>query len=62
MKVFASGREILLLDPQAGDEWVLNKMDLALVDQHFPPPAASTFDAQMAWAALRMGDAEVVNT
>src|SRR5207237_10443599 len=35
-------------------------MDLALVDQHFKPPAAASFDAQMAWAALRMGDAEVV--
>jgi hypothetical protein len=60
VKVFASGGEVLLLDPKAGDEWILNKMDLALVDQHFPPPAATTFDAQMAWAALRMGDAEVV--
>jgi len=60
VKVFASGGEILLLDPKAGDEWILNKMDLALVDQHFKPPAAATFDAQMAWAALRMGDAEVV--
>jgi hypothetical protein len=35
-------------------------MDLGLVDQHYAPPAAATFDAQMAWAALRMGDAEVV--
>jgi len=60
VKVFASGGDILLLDPKAGDEWILNKMDLALVDQHFMPPAAATFDAQMAWAALRMGDAEVV--
>ena len=59
-KVFSAGGEILLLDPKAGDEWILNKMDLALVDQHFSPPAAATFDAQMAWAALRMGDAEVV--
>src|SRR5579859_460248 len=60
VKVFASGGEILLLDPKAGDEWILNKMDLALVDQHYKAPAAATFDAQMAWAALRMGDAEVV--
>lgn len=60
VKVFAAGGEVLLLDPKAGDEWILNKMDLALVDQHFPAPAATTFDAQMAWAALRMGDAEVV--
>jgi len=60
VKVFASGGEILLLDPKAGDEWILNKMDLALVDQHFPAPAAASFDAQLAWAALRMGDAEVV--
>jgi hypothetical protein len=59
-KVFASGREVLLLDPAAGDEWVLNKMDLALVDQHFAVPAAETYDAQLAFAALRMGDAEVV--
>jgi hypothetical protein len=61
VKVFSAGGEVLLLDPQAGDEWILNKMDLALIDQHFKPPvAATTFDAQMAWAALRMGDAEVV--
>lgn len=60
VKVFSSGGEVLLLDPKAGDEWILNKMDLALVDQHFQPPAGATFDAQMAWAALRMGDAEVV--
>jgi hypothetical protein len=60
VKVFASGGEILLLDPKAGDEWILNKMDLALVDQHFKAPAAASFDAEMAWAALRMGDAEVV--
>ena len=59
-KVFCSGGEVVLIDPQAGDEWVLNKMDLGLVDQHFVPAAAATFDAQMAWAALRMGDAEVV--
>jgi hypothetical protein len=60
VKVFSAGGEVLLLDPKAGDEWILNKMDLTLVDQHFAPPAAATFDAQMAWAALRMGDAEVV--
>jgi hypothetical protein len=60
-KVFCSGGEVILLDPKAGDEWILNKMDLGLVDQHYvAPPAASSFDAQMAWAALRMGDAEVV--
>jgi hypothetical protein len=59
-KVFCTGNDILLLDPKAGDEWILNKMDLALVDQHFPSPARATFDSQMAWAALRMGDAEVV--
>jgi hypothetical protein len=60
VKVFSTGGEVLLLDAKAGDEWILNKLDLALVDQHFKPPAAATFDAQMAWAALRMGDAEVV--
>ena len=59
-KVFYAGGEVILLDAKAGDEWILNKMDLGLVDQHFAAPAAATFDAQMAWAALRMGDAEVV--
>src|SRR6185503_5547936 len=59
-KVFCSGGEIILIDPLAGDEWILNKMTLGLVDQHFTPAAAATFDGQMAWAALRMGDAEVV--
>ncbi|HLY09516.1 MAG TPA: hypothetical protein VKW04_09460 [Planctomycetota bacterium] len=60
VKVFTTGGDVLLLDPKAGDEWILNKLDLALIDQHFGPPPAATFDAQMAWAALRMGDAEVV--
>ncbi len=60
VKVFSTGGEVILLDAQADDEWILNKMDLALVDQHYPAPAAATFDAQMAWAALRMGDPEVV--
>jgi hypothetical protein len=60
VKVFCAGGEVVLLDPQAGDEWILNKMDLGLVDQHFVPPAAATLDAQLAFAALRMGDAEVV--
>jgi hypothetical protein len=59
-KVFASGDEILLLDPAAGDEWVLSKMALALADQHFSPEAPATYDAQLALAALRMGDAEVL--
>ncbi len=59
-KVFAQGTELCLLDAAAGDEWILNKMDLALVDQHFAPAVAATYDAQMALAALRMGDAEVV--
>src|SRR3954467_1489480 len=59
-KVYYSGGEVVLLDPKAGDEWILNKMDLGLVDQHYAAPAASTYDAQMAWSALRMGDAEVV--
>ena len=60
VKVFCSGGEIILLDRQAGDEWILNKMDLGLVDQHFAPDVAPTYDAQMAFAALRLGDAEVV--
>jgi hypothetical protein len=59
-KVFCTGSEVILLDPKAGDEWILNKMDLGLVDQHYPAPATRSFDAQMAWASLRMGDAEVV--
>jgi len=59
-KVFCSGGEVVLLDPKAGDEWILNKMALGLVDQNFTAPEARSFDAQMAWAALRMGDAEVV--
>jgi hypothetical protein len=59
-KVFYAGGEVVLLDAKAGDEWILNKMALGLVDQNFAPPAAKSFDAQMAWAALRMGDAEVV--
>lgn len=60
VKVFCSGGEIVLLDRQAGDEWILNKMDLGLVDQHYAPEVAPIYDAQMAFAALRLGDAEVV--
>lgn len=59
VKVFCSEGELVLLDPKAGDEWLVNKMDLGLVDQHFAPKAAATVDAQLALAALRMGDAEV---
>ena len=60
VKVFCHEGEVVLLDPQAGDDWVLNKMALGLIDQHHAPRAADTYDAQMAVAALRMGDAEVV--
>ncbi len=60
VKVFCHDGELVLLDPQAGDDWVLNKMTLGLIDQHHGPKAADTYDAQMAVAALRMGDAEVV--
>src|SRR6185436_5021579 len=59
-KVFCTGGEVMLLDPKAGDEWILNKMDLGLVDQHYAAPELRNFDVQMAYAALRMGDAEVV--
>ncbi len=59
VKVFCSEGELVLLDPKAGDEWIVNKMDLGLVDQHFAPKVAPTVDAQLAFAALRMGDAEV---
>lgn len=58
-KVFCSGGELVLLDPKAGDEWLVNKMALGLADQHFSPKVAPTVDAQLAFAALRMGDAEV---
>ncbi len=60
VKVFCNEGELILLDPQAGDDWVLNKMALGLIDQHHAPQPAGTYDAQMAAAALRMGDAEVV--
>jgi hypothetical protein len=59
VKVYCSDGELVLLDPKAGDEWLVNKMDLGLVDQHFAPKVAPTLDAQLAFAALRMGDAEV---
>jgi hypothetical protein len=59
-KAYCAAGELVLLDRQAEDEWILNKMDLGLVDQHFRPKLPSTYDAQMAYAALRMGDAEVV--
>ncbi len=59
-KAFTTNGELVLIDPQATDDWWLIKMDLALVDQHFAPAVAPTYDAQLAFAALRMGDAEVV--
>jgi len=60
VKVFYEDGELVLLDAKAGDDWVLNKMALGLVDQHHAPKIEPTYDAQMAFAALRMGDAEVV--
>jgi hypothetical protein len=60
VKVFCHGEECVLLDPKAGDDWVLNKMALGLVDQHHAPKVPATYDARMALSALRMGDAEVV--
>jgi hypothetical protein len=60
VKVYCHDGELVLLDPKAGDDWVLNKMALGLVDQHHAPKVEPTYDAQMAFAALRMGDAEVV--
>ena len=59
VKVWCTKGEILLLDRAADGEWLVNKMDLGLVDQHFSPKVAGTFDERMAFAALRMGDAEV---
>jgi hypothetical protein len=59
-KAFCTGGELVLLDRDAGDEWLLNKMNLGLVDQRYAPAIAATYDAQMAFAALRMGDAEVI--
>ena len=38
VKVFCHGGELVLLDPKAGDDWVLNKMALGLVDQHYTHP------------------------
>jgi hypothetical protein len=60
VKVFCHDGDLVLLDPKAGDDWVLNKMALGLIDQHYAPRTEPTYDAQMAFAALRMGDAEVV--
>lgn len=59
VKAWCTRGELLLLDRAADGEWLISKMDLGLVDQHFAPAAAATFDARMALAALRMGDAEV---
>lgn len=58
VKAWCSNGEILVLDRAVTDDLLLNKMDLGLVDQHFAPKIAETFDGQMAWAATRMGDAE----
>jgi hypothetical protein len=59
-RAFTTNGDLVLIDPKATDDWWLIKMDLALVDQHFSPAVAPTYDAQLAFAALRMGDAEVV--
>jgi len=59
VKAWCSHGELLLLDRAADGEWLVSKMDLGLLDQHYSPAAAPTFDARMALAALRMGDAEV---
>jgi hypothetical protein len=59
VKAWCSNGELRLLDRSADGEWLLSKMDLGLIDQHFAPATPPTFDARMALAALRMGDAEV---
>ncbi len=59
VKIFCSRGEILLLDPAAGEDLLVNKMTLGLVDQHYTLRGPATYDAQMALAALRMGDAEL---
>jgi hypothetical protein len=59
VKAWCSHGELRLLDRSADGEWLVSKMDLGLIDQHFAPAAPATFDARMALAALRMGDAEV---
>lgn len=60
VKCWVDGGELVLLDASAGDDWILNKMAVGLVEQHHAPAAEATFDGQMALASLRMGDAEVV--
>lgn len=60
VKVYCHEDELVLLDPKAGDDWVLNKMALGLADQSFAPAPEDTIDARLAFAALRMGDAEVL--
>lgn len=59
-KAFFRENEVILLDRQAEDDWLVNKMALGLIDQRYAPAVPATYDAQMAYAALRMGDAEVV--
>jgi hypothetical protein len=59
VKAWCANGGLLLLDRAAEGEWLVSKMDLGLVDQHFAPVITPTFDARMAFAALRMGDAEV---
>lgn len=57
---YAEG-QVHLIDPSTGDDLVLNKMTIGLVEQNFPDAKAAedTFDAQMAFAALRSGDADI---
>jgi hypothetical protein len=59
-KCYCTKGELVLIDRAAEDEWWLNKMALGLVDQHYAPKVEATYDGQLAWGALRMGDAELV--
>ncbi|MBI2899182.1 MAG: hypothetical protein HYY17_03295 [Planctomycetes bacterium] len=61
---FYTAGELVLVDTKTPDDLLLYRMTFGLTDQHHPEAglrkrAAPTFDARMALAALRAGDANV---
>lgn len=61
VQIYYADGQVRLIDLGTADDLLLNKMTPGLIDQNFPDakPAAETFDAEMAFAALRSGDADI---
>ncbi len=64
VQAFYRNGELVFVDPETPDDELLYKLTLALSDQRFKAREAASklgtnFDAQMAWAALQHGEADM---